>query len=123
MKIAISVSGLDLEADVDPRFGRCQQFLIVKTDTMNFEVIPNGSASAMGGAGIQAAQTVAGQNVKTVITGNIGPNAFQTLNAAGIEVVTGATGTAREAVESFIKGELKGSESATVSSHHGMGGR
>jgi len=59
MKIGISSTGEDLNAQVDPRFGRCQYFLIVDTDTMNFESIPNESAMASGGAGIQAAQTIA----------------------------------------------------------------
>ena len=100
MKIAVSVTGPDIDAEIDPRFGRCQYFLIVNTDTMEFDSIPNASATAMGGAGIQAAQTVAAKNVEIVITGNVGPNAFQTLNAAGIKVITGASGSARDAIES-----------------------
>ena len=122
MRVAISVAGADLDAGIDPRFGRCQQFLIVDTETMAFEAIPNACANAMGGAGIQAAQTVASQKVTAVITGNVGPNAYQTLRAAGIEIFTGLTGTARSAVESLIKGELEDTGSATVSSHFGMGG-
>ena len=123
MKIGISSTGEDLNADVDPRFGRCKYFLFVDTDTMDFEAVSNESAMASGGAGIQAAQTVAKAGVKTIITGNMGPNAFQTLSAAGIKVFTGANGTVKEAVEKYKKGELKETEAANVDSHHGMGGR
>ena len=123
MKIGISSTGEDLNADVDPRFGRCKYFLFVDTDTMDFETVSNESAMASGGAGIQAAQTVAKEGVKTIITGNMGPNAFQTLSAAGIKVFTGANGTVKEAVEKYNKGELKETEAPNVDSHHGMGGR
>jgi len=123
MKIGISSTGEDLNADVDPRFGRCKYFLFVDTDTMDFETVSNESAMASGGAGIQAAQTVAKAGVKIIITGNMGPNAFQTLSAAGIKVFTGANGTVKETVEKYKKGELKETETANVGSHHGMGGR
>jgi len=123
MKIGISSTGEDLNADVDPRFGRCKYFLFVDTDTMDFETVSNESAMASGGAGIQAAQTVAKEGVKTIITGNMGPNAFQTLSAAGIKVFTGANGTVKEAVEKYKKGELEETEAPNVGSHHGMGGR
>jgi len=123
MKIGISSTGEDLNADVDPRFGRCKYFLFVDTETMDFETVSNESAMASGGAGIQAAQTVARSGVKTIITGNVGPNAFQTLSAAGITVFTWANGTVKEAVDKYMKGELKGTEAPSVGSHHGMGGR
>ena len=122
MKIGISSTGEDLNAQVDPRFGRCQYFLIVDTESMSFESISNESAMASGGAGIQAAQTVAKSGVKTIITGNVGPNAFQTLSAAGIKIVTWANGTVKEAVEKYKKGEFKGTETPSVGSHFGMAG-
>ena len=78
MKICVSSTGKDLDAQVNPRFGRCSYFLVVDTETMSFEYISNESAMASGGAGIQAAQTVAKAGVKVIITGNVGPNAFQT---------------------------------------------
>jgi predicted Fe-Mo cluster-binding NifX family protein len=122
MKVAVSATGEDLNAQIDPRFGRCQFFLIVDTETMSFEVVSNASAMASGGAGIQASQLVASKGVEAVLTGNVGPNAYQTLSAAGIKIVTGAGGTIRDAVEKFKKGELSGTSSATVPGHFGMGG-
>jgi predicted Fe-Mo cluster-binding NifX family protein len=120
MKICISSTGEDLNVQVDPRFGRCRFFLIVDIDTMRFESISNESAMTSGGAGVQAAQTVAKTGVDVVLTGNIGPNAFQTLSAAGIKVLTGANGTIKDVIEEYKKGELKETESASVSSHFGM---
>lgn len=119
LKICISSSGEDLNANVDPRFGRCDHFLIINPKTMDFESISNKSSKAMGGAGIQAAEHVAKTGANVVITGNVGPNAFQTLNAAGIKVFTGVTGSVKEAVEKHKKGELKESTAANVGSHHG----
>jgi predicted Fe-Mo cluster-binding NifX family protein len=121
MKICVSSTGNTLDAPVDPRFGRCRYFLIVDSETMQFEAVPNIASGAMGGAGIQAAQMIAGKGVRTLITGNVGPNAFQALSAAGIEIVTGASGTVREVVEKYKRGELRAIGAPTVGGHFGMG--
>jgi predicted Fe-Mo cluster-binding NifX family protein len=121
MKICVTAVSGNLDAQLDPRFGRCPYFVIVDTETMEFEAIPNTAAGAMGGAGIQAAQTIASKGVKVLITGNVGPNAFQALSAAGIKIVTGAFGTVREVVEKYKRGELKETGSPTVRGHFGMG--
>ena len=120
MKICVSSQGTTLDAQVDPRFGRCQYFLVVDASTLEHEAIKNPNIDSMGGAGIQSGQLMAEKHVKTVITGNVGPNAFQTLQAAGIEVITGASGSVREAVERYKKGELKLTQAPTTGSKHGM---
>jgi predicted Fe-Mo cluster-binding NifX family protein len=104
MKICVSAASNSLDAPVDPRFGRCPYFIIVDLETMQFEAIPNVASNAMGGAGIQAAQTIAGRGVKVLITGNIGPKAFQALSSAGIRIITGVYGTVREVVEKYRRG-------------------
>lgn len=121
MKVCVTAVSGSLEAQIDPRFGRCPYFVIVDSETMEFEAVPNIASSSMTGAGIQAAQTVASKGVRVVITGNVGPNAFQALSAAGIEVVTGASGNVREVVEKYKRGELKETGSPTVRGHFGMG--
>ena len=123
MKICITSTGNSLDAQIDPRFGRCSYLIILDSETMQFEAISNMAAGATGGAGIQAAQTIASEGVKLLVTGNVGPNAFQALSAAGIEVVTGSFGTVRNAVEKFKSGELKKAGAPTVEDHFGMGGR
>lgn len=122
MKICISATGENLETQLDPRFGRCLYLIIVDSETMQFEVIPNTAAGSTGGAGIQAAQTIANKGVKLVITGNVGPNAFGALSAAGIEIITGASGTIKEVIEKFKNGQLEKTNSFTVNGHFGMGG-
>ena len=121
MKICVSATGDKLEAQLDPRFGRCLYLIIVDSETMQFEAIPNMASGATGGAGIQAAQTIANKGAKVVITGNVGPNAFGALSAAGIEIVTAPSGTVREVVEKFKKGELQRTGAPTVGGHFGMG--
>ena len=121
MKIAVSSVGKTLDSQVDQRFGRCSAFLIVDSETLGFEVMTNSAAGAMGGAGIQAAQSIVGKGLKVVITGNVGPNAFQTLSAAGITIMVGASGTVRETIERFKRGELHETKAPNVRGHFGMG--
>ena len=123
MKIAISSSGNDRSARVDPRFGRCQYFVIIDTESGDTEAVTNAAQSAGGGAGIQAAQTVIDRGAETVLTGNIGPNAHRTLQAADITVVTGISGTVSEALQAFREGKYKAADSPTVQPHFGMSGR
>jgi len=120
MKICITSEGGNLDSKVDPRFGRCQYFIIADTDTLEFEAIGNPNIESMGGAGIQSGQLVASKQVKAVVTGNVGPNAFQTLQAAGIDVFTGASGTVKEAIEKYKKGEFKANSSPSVGSKSGI---
>jgi predicted Fe-Mo cluster-binding NifX family protein len=122
MKIAVSSVGNSLEAQVDPRFGRCAFFLIVDPEKMTYEVFDNGDVAQGGGAGIQAARFIASKGAEKVITGNCGPNAVRTLNAAGIDVIMGQEGTVRDAIERCKRGELSASKEPNVSEHHGMSG-
>jgi predicted Fe-Mo cluster-binding NifX family protein len=123
MKICVSATADNLEAQIDPRFGRCLYLVLIDTETNQFEAIPNIAMNSTGGAGIQTAQKMVDKDVKIVITGNVGPNAFGALSAAGIEIVTGAFGTVREVVENFKKGKLTTTGSPTVGGHFGMGKR
>ena len=121
MKICVTATSNSLDAPIDPRFGRCPNFVIVDSETMQFEAIPNMASGATGGAGIQAAQTIANKGAEVLITGNVGPNAFQALSAAGVKIVTGAFGTVREVVQKYKKGELSETGAPTVRGHFGMG--
>jgi predicted Fe-Mo cluster-binding NifX family protein len=122
MKIAITATVPNLDADIDPRFGRCQYFIIADSDTMEFETLENSGAAAGGGAGIATAQTLTDKSIEAVLTGNCGPNAYQVLSGAGIKVVTGVSGKVREAIKSYKSGKLKASSQPNVAGHFGIGG-
>ena len=121
MRIAISATAPSLDAEVDPRFGRCQYFVILDPQTMEFEALENSNIAAAGGAGIGTAQMIASKGVEAVLTGNCGPNAYQTLSAAGVQVVSGVTGNLRDAVEAYKAGRLQPGGQPSVASHYGMG--
>ena len=123
MRIAISVTGPTLDAEVDPRFGRCQYFIIVDPETTEFEAVENPSAMAGGGAGISTGQMIDGKGVKVVLTGNCGPNAHQVLTAAGIQIITGVSGKVRDAIDKYKLGTFTAAQQPNVADHFGRSGR
>ena len=122
MKICVTSNGPTMDASVDPRFGRCQYFVFVDSETMEYEAMPNPSIGASSGAGIQAAQTVADKGAGVVITGQVGPNAIQTLGATNISIVTGASGTVSDAIEQYKSGRLQAAPAAPGAPAAGMPG-
>ncbi len=122
MKIVVTANGADLEAPASPVFGRCPTYIFVDTETMAFEAVENPAMSATGGAGIQAAQFVVERGAQTVLTGNLGPNAANVLQAAGVQAYLIPDGTVRQAVEMFNQGQLGTVGGANVAAHAGMGG-
>ncbi|MFC2070098.1 NifB/NifX family molybdenum-iron cluster-binding protein [Chloroflexota bacterium] len=120
MKIAISMSEPELEADIEPRFGRCPYFIRVDPETMEFEAIKNSSAGASGGAGVSAAQMISGQGVEAVLTGRCGPNALEVLTAARIKVITGVYGKARDAIEAYKSGKFQTSTGPNTDAKTGI---
>jgi predicted Fe-Mo cluster-binding NifX family protein len=100
-KICIPSKGKDLEAEMDPIFGRAQYFLIVDPETMDFEVVSNPSIEAAQGAGIQSAQLISNKNIGTLITGSCGPNAQRILQSSGINVITGANGKVKDVLAKY----------------------
>ena len=118
MKIAVTSKGRDLDSKVDPRFGRAAYILIIDTDTLEFEVIDNAkNANSFKGAGIQAAASISEKNADVLLTGFCGPNAFKTLDAAGIKVASDVMGTARDAVKDFNEGKFSFTGAANVEGH------
>lgn len=107
MKLAISSLGENLDAQVDPRFGRCKFLIFFDEETGNFITEQNANIMAQGGAGIQTSQFVAEKNAEVVITGQLGPNAITTLHSAGIKTFGNAEGTVRQAISDYKAGKLK----------------
>ena len=118
MNVAITAQGTELDAPVESRFGRAPYFLLVDTETGHFTVHDNvQNVNAPQGAGIQAAQAIAKLGAQALLTGNVGPKAFATLQAAGIPVYVGVTGTVAQAVEAFLAGQLQLAAQANVAGH------
>lgn len=108
MKICITSTGQDLSSPMSPRFGRCPYFLIVDAENQKVEALENTGVQATRGAGVSTAQIIADSGCEVVITGNVGPNAFYVLNAAGIKIFIGNFGkTGEEALKSYNDGNLE----------------
>jgi len=115
MKIAISTDGKDLAAVVDQRFGRAKGFLIYDIDSKESVYVDNEqNLEAAQGAGIQSAKTVIDAGADAVITGNVGPKAFTTLNAAGVKIYLSKNETVGTALDKYDKGELELTSTANV---------
>lgn len=120
MKLIITAAGPDIQAEVDPRFGRGAYFIVVDTDTMQWEAHENQGVNAAGGAGSQAAQFIAQQAADAVLSGDFGPNAYLALAAAEIKMyLLGSSKTAWEAVANFTAGTLQEVHAPTGAGHHG----
>lgn len=120
MKICITAQGNTLDVPVDPRFGRCQYFIFINSESDEYESVGNPHKDG-GGAGIQVGQVMAEKKVAVVLTGNVGPNAFKTLQAAQIKIVTGISGTVKEVYEKYKSGGFDTTtRGPTVDSHFGL---
>ena len=118
-KIAVTSDGPDLDGPLDPRFGRAAGFIIINPKTLESTYLDNGSSQAMAqGAGIQAAENIVQSGAKVVLTGYVGPKAFQALSAAGIAVIQNLENlTVRQAVEKFKTGEVSTASQPNKNGH------
>ncbi len=121
MKIAVTSNGPELDAQASPVFGRCPWYLFVDSDTMEVEALENPATGAASGAGIQAAQFVVEQGADVVLSGNVGPNAFDIFRSADVPVYVSEGGTVREAVQAYKEGRLREAGGATGPAHAGLG--
>jgi len=118
MRIAITAQGQDLSSQLDQRFGRAKWLIVVDTETGGFQAHDNiVNLNAAQGAGIQTGRNVADLGADAVITGNLGPNAFKTLNAANVKVFLAKKQTVQQAIDSHKAGELKEVDQANVEGH------
>ena len=121
MQIVVTSNGADLDAPASPVFGRCPIYIFVDPETMAFEAVDNPAVGAPGGAGIQAAQFIVERGAAAVVSGNVGPNAFNVLEAANVPVYLFSGGSVRDAVAAYKAGDLPDAGAATAPEHAGMG--
>lgn len=118
MKVAVTSQDKELSSEIDPRFGRARWLIVADTETKKVEAHDNTvNLNATQGAGIQTGQNIANLGVDAVITGNIGPNAFRTLNAAGVRIFLAEKLTVVEAINSLKAGGLNEVDQANVEGH------
>ncbi len=118
MRIAITSTGPDLEAPIDPRFGRARYIIIVDEQGTLLEVVDNSAGvNSLRGAGIQAGKLLSDKKVDVLLTGNCGPNAFRTLNAANIRVGVDQKGSVSDAIARFKNGEVTYTSGPNVEGH------
>ena len=120
MRIAVSVdTNNGLESQVAHHFGRCPYFAIVDVEGTEFkavEVIDN-PFYARHQPG-QVPGFIQSQNASVMLSGGMGYRAIQFFEGYGITTATGAGGTVRQAVESYLGGELRGAAPCKESEEH-----
>ena len=118
MKIAVTSQGNTLDSQLDPRFGRAAYILVIDTETLEFEVFDNNeNKNAFKGAGIQAAAMVSDKEIEVLLTGFCGPNAFKTLETAGVKVVNDQSGRVIDVVQKFKQGNVVFADDANKDGH------
>ncbi len=121
MKIIITATGNKLDQPFSQRFGRADFFILVDSDTREWEAFSNPSVDARGGAGPQAVQFIANKGVEVVISGRYGPSAFSALEAAEIQAFIAKDGTINEVLDQFLDGALERVDNATGPALHSRG--
>ncbi len=119
MKIALTINENSVNATVDPRFGRCPAFLIYDDETGEKKIVDNKqNLNAPQGAGIQSAQNILKENIDVVITGNVGPKAYQLLSSSKVKILIGASGlSVDDAISAYKEGKLEEATGATKPGH------
>jgi predicted Fe-Mo cluster-binding NifX family protein len=108
MKIAISSCGDTPQAKTHTQFGRCDYFVIIDAESGVWKAVKNSSAEIPTGAGTACAQLMFDEGVNVVISGQIGPYAFDALTGGGISMFQTPPGlTVSQTVEQFKTGALK----------------
>lgn len=119
MKIIITAISDKIDQPFNPRFGRSDYFILIDSETGEWQALANPAVDARGGAGPQAVQFIANQGVEAVISGRYGPSAYTALEAAGIQTFIASSGTVNEVLQKFQAGQLEQVSNATGPELHG----
>ena len=120
MKVAVPSKGRSVDSEIETRFSGSPFLVVVDTETGDVKAFENPGASAKDAACVDTVEFLAGKGVKAVLTGNVGHNAFVTLQDATIRIYLGATGTVRSAVENFKKRRLSRAKEPSVGFREGF---
>lgn len=121
MILVISAEKPALEAQFDARFGRCACFIVVDSDTGNWQALENPAIGSAGGAGTMASQFISELGASAVISGHFGPKAYRALKSAGIDMYNAGDNLVKEVLDKFQAGLLE--QVRAPSEYGGRGGR
>ena len=115
MKIFITATGKTVKDNVDPKFGRCDYYLIYDTETKSVDAKENPYKTGQSSVGISLAQTVINSGAKIAISTNFGPNAYRVLKEGEISMYKAASEISIEqAIANYLNGELEEVKVATT---------
>lgn len=110
MKIVVASMG----KTVAQHFGHCENFIFFDTENgkiLDEQIVPNpGHKPGF------LPNFLADRGAKVIIAGGMGGGAVDIFNERDVEVIVGANGDSRQAVEKYLKGELK--TTGEVCHHH-----
>lgn len=110
MRIAVAANG----NQVAGHFGHCENFIFF--DTENGAIQDVKSVPNPGHRPGFLPNFLADNGAKVIIAGGMGGGAVQIFNERGVEVIVGAEGDAKIAVEAYLKGELI--STGSICHHH-----
>ena len=110
MKIALPASG----SMIFSHFGHCEDFLLFEVE--GNEIVSETRIANPGHKPGFLPNFLADQGANVVIAGGMGGGAVDIFNERGVEVVLGAQGDARAAVNAWLAGDLK--STGSVCQHH-----
>jgi predicted Fe-Mo cluster-binding NifX family protein len=121
MRIAVSADNNEgLNSIVSPHFGRCPHFVLVDVEDQEIRDVQSVDNPYYGNH--QPGQVpgfIASHGANVMLTGGMGGRAIMFFQEYGIEGVTGAYGTVKQAVEHYLGGQLKGAAPCRESQEHG----
>jgi predicted Fe-Mo cluster-binding NifX family protein len=120
MRIAISAENQNgLDSLVSPHFGRCPCYILVDVEGQEVKTVTVVDNPFYGNhAPGQVPGFIHSQGANVMLAGGMGRRAVDFFQQYGIQVATGASGTAGQALQSYLGGELRGVEPCTESQHH-----
>ena len=108
MKVIISSTGPSIDDKTHELFGRCDFLIVFDTETGDLKAVKNENKSAESGAGIGCTQIVFDEGGQAVISGKVGPKAYEVLQHAKIDIFFASPDmTVRTALEKHEQGMLK----------------
>jgi len=118
-RIAICADSENPKDDVASRFARCEFYGVYNHKSLSFNFEENKAKNEMSGAGAKAAKQIYDLGVTAVLVPEIGPKAFEALEAFEIEVYRySQTYSVRDAIYDYYEKKLQRVLASTKTGKH-----